>query len=513
MIARRATGWFAFAALLVVSACALDRYAHWRLDHQLDQTATAALAARLHGASPYQWDLRQKQAVIAGHAFGPATSRFDETGLQIAATSAGSIELGLTIDRPLDLVHFARLQVDGSLPSTTAVAILIRQHLDAPECRSEPTTASADGIDIDLRHLQWQCAGQPYAMPTRAAMLRLQFDLRKDQRVELRRTVLHQTTLNTVPENPASIAVHAMRDLHPSSNAFSRLAAETREDARPLIEISTDGRVEQTLALRDTLTTEIPGAITIRDGQSTRVLAQAREQTWPPVAAAPRVAWLGVVAWFFLLLGVRIFPPRLPHLRAAAEVIASLGGLLWYAFAGDGSDLDAALALISLGFAASLALRPPPQRWRIIGTAASWSLPALSVVAAVLLAAWLGDTASSVAAHDEYARYVVRYIAWAAVQQYLICVIVFDRVSQLLGTNRWSVAVVAILFTLLHAPNAMLMQLTLFGGLLWLANWQRYRALLPNIVAHAICGVLLARMLPGDWLRSAEVGMRFFGSL
>jgi hypothetical protein len=46
--------------------------------------------------------------------------------------------------------------------------------------------------------------------------------------------------------------------------------------------------------------------------------------------------------------------------------------------------------------------------------------------------------------------------------------------------------------------------------LLWVWNWQRHRALLANIVAHATSGLLLAAALPADWLRSAEVGARYF---
>lgn len=513
MIARRAIGWFALAALLVAATWTLDRYVHWRLDHKLDQTTTAALAARLHGASPYRWDLRHRHDVIAGHAFGPATSRFDGTGLQITATAAGSIELGLTIDRPVDLAHFSRLEVDGRLPAATPVMVLVREQLDAAQCRSEPISSSSDSIDLDLRKLQWRCAGQLHAMPmpTRAAMLRLQFDLRSDQSLMLRRAVLHQTAGTSTPNEAASAAIHTLTELHPSRDALTQLTAQTREEAQPLVELPARGRVEQTLAVRDAITDAVPGAIAIRSGQATRILAQARDQAWPPVVAAPRLAWIGVAVWFIVLLAMRIFPPQRPRLRAAVEIVAALGGPVWYALAADAGRPDAAIALISLAFAASLAVRRATQPWHVIGTAASWVLPALSVVAAVLIAAWLRDGASGITAHDDFGRYAVRYTAWAAVQQYLICVIVLDRMSQLLGANRWSVVCVAILFALMHAPNAMLMQLTLFGGLIWLANWQRHRALLPNILAHAICGVLLARMLPVDWLRSAEVGARFFG--
>jgi hypothetical protein len=105
---------------------------------------------------------------------------------------------------------------------------------------------------------------------------------------------------------------------------------------------------------------------------------------------------------------------------------------------------------------------------------------------------------------------ILHYVVWAAIQQFLVCVIVADRIERITGSSRMALLGAALIFSLLHTPNAMLMQLTFVGGLIWIWNWQRHRALLANIVAHAACGLLLASSLPKTWLHSAEVSARFF---
>ncbi|MFZ1392350.1 MAG: CPBP family glutamic-type intramembrane protease, partial [Dokdonella sp.] len=100
--------------------------------------------------------------------------------------------------------------------------------------------------------------------------------------------------------------------------------------------------------------------------------------------------------------------------------------------------------------------------------------------------------------------------AWAAAQQFLICVIVAGRLEKLIGSQPWALLIAALTFALLHTPNAMLMQLTFIGALIWIWNWQRHRALLANIIAHTASGLLLTANLPPHWLHSAEISARYF---
>ena len=68
----------------------------------------------------------------------------------------------------------------------------------------------------------------------------------------------------------------------------------------------------------------------------------------------------------------------------------------------------------------------------------------------------------------------------------------------------------ALVFALLHAPNATLMLATFAGGLLWSAIWLRERGLWPIALSHALAAGLLVQGLPPQLLRSAEVSLRFF---
>ena len=105
---------------------------------------------------------------------------------------------------------------------------------------------------------------------------------------------------------------------------------------------------------------------------------------------------------------------------------------------------------------------------------------------------------------------LVRYLAWAALQQYLICVVLADRLSLVGLPPRWIAFAAALVFALLHTPNAALMLATFAGGLIWSATWVRHRALLPIVAAHVASATILLACLPPEILRSAEVSARFF---
>jgi membrane protease YdiL (CAAX protease family) len=68
----------------------------------------------------------------------------------------------------------------------------------------------------------------------------------------------------------------------------------------------------------------------------------------------------------------------------------------------------------------------------------------------------------------------------------------------------------ALLFALLHTPNARLMLLCFAAELWWARCFMRDRAVVPVALAHAICALLLQAGLSGGWLRSLEVSARYF---
>lgn len=228
--------------------------------------------------------------------------------------------------------------------------------------------------------------------------------------------------------------------------------------------------------------------------------------------AAPELSRSAITATLLLvLLAVWLRPPANDRWRAAAQLVAALLMPLWLSVGGRlGTPMHGLDGLLLAAGAVYLLLRiRDTTSWHWLGRPRAWLLPALGVLLAIGIAV-LSQGHSNATAGPGLID-ALRYLAWAGVQQLILMTVVADRLSRLRWPNRWIILATAAVFALLHSPNQPLMLLTLVGGLLWTWNWQRHRALLPNVVGHAVCG-LIAMYAIGDWLPSAEVGSRFFGS-
>jgi membrane protease YdiL (CAAX protease family) len=107
---------------------------------------------------------------------------------------------------------------------------------------------------------------------------------------------------------------------------------------------------------------------------------------------------------------------------------------------------------------------------------------------------------------------LLRYLPWAALQQYLLLVIVARRLDYALAWRPLAVLLAALLFALAHTPNTPLMLLTFTAGLLWVGWFLRRGALLPVILAHALGATLLLGIASDSgWLRSLAIGGRYLG--
>jgi len=110
---------------------------------------------------------------------------------------------------------------------------------------------------------------------------------------------------------------------------------------------------------------------------------------------------------------------------------------------------------------------------------------------------------------------------WALVQQYVLQAFIFRRMRWMLvkesassaeqGRGTWlAILATAVIFSLTHLPNLMLMLLTLLGALLW--SWVYERA--PNLFAlglsHAVISLMLMTSAPAWLLPSMSVGYRHF---
>ena len=521
---------FAFIVLVGVTAWSLDAFARHQFSTHLRDGAATALALAATGATPYHWRFTEPDDIVAGYPFGTSTFSFSDSVLRWR-DAGKAVDIGLPLSRAIDLRSYPRLELEFESSAAGEFRLVTREKLTDEE-RSSAPIAFASGhysATLDLGQLAWHgnsasSAGGPSAS---AEMFRIRF-APTGHEIQLRSAALQRPS-NYVPLDivaPVQI-VEPGQTLANDHIAVFRLPfnpnAQKSDIAKladrldpiaatpPLVLLPQRGRVEQQIALRNAVYARLPAAILIPEAQYAETFERARSLVASAFKQPRATAQWAVVAGFGLLyLLVRLRPPGNKRLRALSEVLLTLIAPAWLIIGGflDGSAQTWHFALIGLTLAYALSLSLP-RTWTWNGGLHAWAW-AGAVIAAAVFIGWILHRNDSAPVIAPGWRQILRYFAWALLQQYLICAIGTERWRVVTGDSALAVYLSALGFALMHTPNAALMLATFAGGLAWCAIYLRYRALLPLALSHAASALLLVMLLPPDILRSAEVSVRFF---
>lgn len=101
------------------------------------------------------------------------------------------------------------------------------------------------------------------------------------------------------------------------------------------------------------------------------------------------------------------------------------------------------------------------------------------------------------------------YALWALMQQFILQIYVFLRLLRL-GMHRTpAIALAAVLFSIAHIPNPVLVALTLVWGAVSCLLFLRYRNLYTLAIAHGILGMCLAITVPNHINHHMRVGLGY----
>lgn len=100
---------------------------------------------------------------------------------------------------------------------------------------------------------------------------------------------------------------------------------------------------------------------------------------------------------------------------------------------------------------------------------------------------------------------------WGLVQQYVLQSFINRRAQIVCGPGWLSILLVALVFGGLHLPNPWLTVVTLVGGVIWAAVYQRAPNIFALAVSHSVITWVLVSTLPASALNHLRIGFRYFG--
>jgi membrane protease YdiL (CAAX protease family) len=137
-----------------------------------------------------------------------------------------------------------------------------------------------------------------------------------------------------------------------------------------------------------------------------------------------------------------------------------------------------------------------------------WATGTAAVIGGLMiLSGWYVGSAHGLHAARPFIR-VLLYSVWALAQEFLAQSFMFVRFEAVLG-GRWAVLCTAVLFSLAHIPNPVLMPATLVAGLVFAWAFRRYRNVYAVGLAHALLGLAVAVSFPDGFVHHMRVGAAY----
>ena len=143
-------------------------------------------------------------------------------------------------------------------------------------------------------------------------------------------------------------------------------------------------------------------------------------------------------------------------------------------------------------------------------------LPSLWIVAAALVLSFAGialarhlHTLHSLYGPLPVLTHIWGYALWALMQQFILQGYVLLRFLRLGLRRNPAIALSAVLFSIAHIPNPVLVALTLVWGAVSCLLFLRYRNLYSLALAHGILGMTLAVTVPNPIVRHMRVGLGY----
>jgi hypothetical protein len=201
--------------------------------------------------------------------------------------------------------------------------------------------------------------------------------------------------------------------------------------------------------------------------------------------------------------------------RAALELAALILGveaIMWIAPVSGNPKLTYAIVAIIMAalLAASHLSESPGARQiglRFDNFLRSLRRQALPLSLFILIVALAGAASGTLRFGEKFFNMLLMVPPWALLQQYMLLAFAHRRLRRVF--KKGAILATALLFSLLHLPNPVLVVACALGGYIWAREYELEPNLLVNSIAHTLASAFLANSLPGWLLKNMVVGYNY----